>query len=618
MATPVAGDNYDVTFQYGTSTVGYMVVPGSYAYERVDDFAPRIATGTAPTLREGIWDAFGQVGAPEGIDQILYTNPNRVYWSDGQMYLSKERGIQLNSKWNSSDAAQSATAPMIVDGTIGGTDYVAFAVGTRVRRVSGSAWTTWVAHSGSGAFAANCVWLYRHGTNFFAACGSGADFYRSADLDTWSQPAAGEKASCFVTYSLNGTTYLVKSIGAAFKTSSDGGATWSSAVTVGDSATVITGLGVAFGLLVIGKEDGLYHWDGVSVIEEVTFPQQRSTLNCRALVYHDGFLYTHILKKIVKLSFSGGGIANMTDITPNMFGDANKELWGHGLPAWMWSGPANGLYVAFDDGESVYPEVLSYNGMGWQQEYRGTSGDNMLAGGYSRLASRSWINDGATRLRRHITISDMPFADYPTSGQFITSDFDGGLPTMYKAFKSIWVDARNASTARKITLEYSIDQGTTWTNIGDVTASGITEFLLTGTAIAVGAQRARFRFTLASSSGTPVVQQYSVSFLTRPDPIYGYRMTLMVGNSQTLRDLTVESEAEDVRRAFLVSLEASLAPVKFTAMNGDEVWCYITKTSVRRPSEDDLSNEWLIDVTLVEAMANNRHDAVYWDSFVWK
>jgi len=616
MTTPAAGTNYDIVLTSSTGeSQGYMIVPGSYRYERVDDFAPRIATSVAPTLREGIWDAYSQAGAMEGIDQLTLLNANKVYKSDGNVFLSRLEQVMLNSTWNSVAAATAATARMIADGTVSGTDYVVWGVATKVHRVAGTGFSSSAASTTT--LGANVVWVHRHGAYFFAACGAGADFYRSSDLDAWTQPASGEKATAFCTWSYNGVTYLVKGYGASFKTSTDDGATWSAAITVGDASTVITGLGQAFGMLVVGKEDGIYSYNGSTTVEELSFPNQRSTGNCKALVYHEGFLYTHILGQVVKLSFSAGGLANMVNITPRMIGDINKEMWNHGLPMWMWSGPF-ALYVAFDDGESVYPEVLSYNGLGWQQEYRGTSGDNMLMGGYSRLSARTWINDGALRARRHQTLNDLPFADYPTSAVFETSDFDGGLPTMYKAFKSVWVEARNASSARKITTEYSLDRGTTWSTVGDITASGITEFALSGTVGSVASKTMRLRFTLYSSSSTPEIVRWTVNFLTRPDPIYGYAMTVELGPNQVMRDLTTDPIAVDQRLNFLMDAESSLNPLTFNDMAGTAVKAFMTKTTIRRPSEDHVNDEWLVDIVLVEASSASRWDGVYWDSFEWR
>ncbi len=616
---PTAGTTHDITISDSGQTVGFMLRKGSYGQERADDFAPRIATGDDPRLREGIWQTWAQEGAPEGVDQYEFENRNRVYWSDGNVFLSRSQGITLQAAWNSSDASKSATAPQFVDLTSGGSNFVAAAIGTKVRRYNIGA-DTWT--DSTTTLGASAVSLHRHNAYVFAACGSGADFYRSADLDTWAQPAAGQKATCFCTVQNRdpkAASWLVLATGSTFKASSDDGANWSSAYNVGNPDTTITGLGAAFGLMIIGKEDGLYTWDGVQITEEIIFPNKRYIGNCKAIVYHDGFLYTHILADIVKLSFSGGGVANMVYITPEMRGSENKELCGHGIPIWLWSGPRS-LYAAFDDGETVYPEVMSYNGLGWQQEYRGTSGDSMLAGGYSRLASRSFINDGASRYRKHATIRDLPFPDYAATGQFITSHYTGGLPWMHKAYRDVQVECENVSVG--IGVEYSLSKGDAWVAFDDeITTNGKVTLLFPGAA-PVEAQQLSLRFTLRRNSATsaPRMRRYAVGFLVRPNPIYVFTLTMRLSPAMILRDQSAEQDTVAFKLAFLRGAEASGDPVVFTDSQGRTTNAYVTRTRILHSPEKfatDPPDEMLIQVTFLHVNLAGFYDAAYYDSAIF-
>ena len=177
------------------------------------------------------------------------------------------------------------------------------------------------------------------------------EFYRSADGDTWTQPAttpATQPASCFATWQQGTTVNLVLGVDSTIKVSTDSGVTWSAAINVGNAATNVTGLGTAFGLLMIGKEDGLFAYDGTNVIDLLPKHNVKNANNFKALVYHEGFLYTHYLGVVLKLSYSSGTITNVVEITPTMTGDDNKDRFGHGTIVWMWSG-VNHLYAAFDD-----------------------------------------------------------------------------------------------------------------------------------------------------------------------------------------------------------------------------------------------------------------------------
>lgn len=617
---PTAGTTHHITLESGDATYGYMLRRGVYQVQRADDFAPRISVGTDPSLREGIWDAWAQSGFAEGIDQPTVRNLNKILSTDGNIFGGRGESITLDSAWNSSDASKSATAPMIAE-LPGGTNYVGIAVATKTRRynLGTPGWS-----DSTTTFASNAVWIHRHGAYVFVACGSGDSIQRTSDLDTYSEPAA-QTANCLTSWQSahtgTNTNYLVLAIDGTIKLSSDSGATWGSAVTVGDASVNITGLGVAFGLLVIGKEDGIYHYDGTSVVEEMTFRNKRYSGNCRALVYHEGFLYTHILGQVVKLSFSSGGISNMVDVTPVKYGDENEELYGHGIPIWMWSGPHN-LYVAFDDGASVYPEVLMHNGLGWHQAYKGASGDSMLAGGYSRLGSTTFINDGATRIRKHATLRDLPYPDYPATGVFTTSDFDGGLPFMYKAFREIAIEAENITSGNgSITVAYSLDKGANFTTLGVITESGKT-FLQFPGGTAVASPQLRLRFTIArnSSTSTPRLRRWALWVLNRPTPIYVFHVDLKLFEHQICLDDSAEAASTDERLSFLLGAEASKTPVTFSDWHGRSYSVYITKTArdhLEPKPESDPPEEIWVGVDMIIVLQGGRWDEVYWDAFNW-
>ena len=113
MAT--AGVTHDITLASGSTKYGFMIQPGSYRSERIDDFAPRIATGTDSKTREGYWDSYTQSSASEGIDQNDFSNINKISKSDGNVFTDIPGSIQLDSSWATVDAGQVCTAPMIIN-----------------------------------------------------------------------------------------------------------------------------------------------------------------------------------------------------------------------------------------------------------------------------------------------------------------------------------------------------------------------------------------------------------------------------------------------------------------------------------------------------------------------
>ncbi len=605
----------------GGDPVGFVIVPGSYrGPEQASDFAPRISTGTEPALREGLWDVWSMDSAEEGIDQIDFKNANKIYRSDGNVFFGVPKAIQLDSIISSSDAAVTATAPQILDFTASTTSTTMqlVGVGTKVRRLVSGSWA-----ASTTTLAASVVWLHVHNGRAFAALGAGNNAVSGTDGDTFGTNT-NTAASGFVTFNKS----LYSWLGTNLRSAADPtGVVWNPDKPIGEPNTNITNLISAYGLLFIRKEDGLYTYDGAgNTIELFRHPNNLYTGN-KCLVYHsDGFVYYNELARVYKMSMSSGSIANVVDITPEMVGDANKELHGHGIPIWMWSGPGNNLYVAFDDGESVYPEVLYYNGLGWQQFYRGTSGDTMRAGGFSRLTATTLFNDGATRTKAHTTLRDKPFPSYPTSGVYETSDFTGGLPFMYKAFRDVSLEVRGLSVAdgRQITVAYSTDQGANWVSIGTVTTDGKMLLTFSGTYRAIGAQQMRLKFTLtrgSTSTATPVLVRWSVSFLNRPNPVYLYKVTVKLGEAQLLLPdagaYTREPLSVANRLDFLRQAAAAVLPTTFTDMWGNAYSVYISQISVTQNYLDSQNDERLVDVTMVEAIAPARWDQFYWDAAWW-
>ena len=585
---PIAGRTHDITLSDGTSTYGFMIRQGADVQEKVNDFAPNIALGDDPKLAEGTWRAWTQFSFTGGIDQRLFEEPTRYYYSDGDIDAKRAGKVTLNAAWASSDASKAATSPQFLDFS---TNRVFVGVGTKVRRydTSGGSWS-----DSSTTLATNVTFIHRHGTTAFAAVSGNNEFYTSTDLDTWSQVTTSPStapAVCFATWD---EKLWVANNDAEIQSSTDLGVTLSTAVPVGDPGTEITNMIPAFNVLAILKEDGLYYYDNVSVVELYSFYNQKYTGNI-GLVYHEGFLYFQVLDTIKKITISSGVISSMVDITPLMDGDDDKDLYGHGIPVWMWSQP-DGLYVAFDNGENVYPEILVFNQLGWHQVYRGTSGDTMNAAGYSRLLGWAWLNDGASRRKKYVTLGTVAFPDYPTTGEIHTSFFDGQLRTTPKGFVSVGVFARNVTSARYITVYYRTTLSGDWTSIGRVEAdnypdSTLLPFSTSDFAVGSTAIQLKFEFTTDSSSETPVLEGFSARFINRPRTVYGFNVALEIADKQTIRDNTAETISATERRLFIDKITDSVTPILYTDKWRQRWRVYITKPSITEPHRPDILDE---------------------------
>ncbi len=611
--TPIAGSTHDITLASGATKYGFMIAPGSYRTERVDDFAPRIATGTDSKTREGYWDSYSQSSASEGVDQEEFLNINQIASSDGNVFTDIPLALQLDSAWTTADAAGSSTAPMIIDF---GASYVVAGCGTSLRRSTDG--TTWSGHTTPpGALAASIVWMHEHNTFLFVAV-NGNNYYRSNTNDPAVLTVGAQTASCFTTWTKSDqVVYLVLATSNTIKTSSDNGATWSAAINVGNSSSIITGMSSSFGYLLIGKEDGLWRYDGTALVDIVQYPVQKNSTNFRCIVPFDGFIYTHMMGRIIKIALTSGTVSSLVDITPEMKGSAVKELYGHGKPTWMFTGPFV-LYAAFNSGRAAsggYPEMMAYSGSGWHQRYLGTYGHTLTASGYSSNLVRTHINLQAngTIYKSMISLRDIPFPSYPSAGEFETSDYTGDLPFMQKAFRGCNVEARNLSTTdgRSISVSYSTDKGVTFVTMGTVTTNGRTNLPFTlasqttlSDSATINSNSIRLKFTLTrgtTTTETPVLTRYTVDFLNRPLATHAHSMNLRLGTTMTLRNGTLETVSVSERLQFIKDLEDAESPLRFIDMIGRHYLVYLTKTSVVKVEKEN-EDERMVAVVMVDAV----------------
>ena len=634
---PIAGVTHDITLASGATKYGFMIAPGSFRSERVDDFAPRIATGTDSKTREGYWDSFSQDSSSEGVDQEVFLNGNRISKSDGNIFTDLPQAIQLDSIWATADAAGAATAPMIID--FGAAKVIA-GCGTSVRYSNdGDTWAIW----NDQLLGGNVVWVHEHNNRLFVGCGATGFYYSKISTDAslvtsdltlvTTGGAAVQGANAFATWTKSDqVVYLVKAYSNQIQTSVDDGINWATSINVGSSGSVITGLSSAFGYLLIGKEDGLWRYDGTSLVDIVQYPVQKNSTNFRSIVNFDGFIYTQMMGRVLKIALSLGTVSSLVDITPEMLGSASRELYGHGKPLWLFTGPFV-LYCAFDQGRRAsasdlpaatapnvvlgVPELMAYSGSGWHQRYLGTVDTvPMSAAGYSSNLARLNMNLGAgvgTIYKKQITLRDVPFASYPTTGEYETSDYTGDLPFMQKAFRAINVEARNINSdvGRTIAVAYSVDKGANFIAMGTIISSGRTNLPFRPTtptylsdASTINSNSVRFRFTLSSGSvaaQTPTIVRYAVDFLNRPTATFAHSMNIRMGSTMTIRNGTLETVPVRERLEFLHQIEDSETPIRWIDMLGRHYSIYVTKTSTVK-TEKETEDERIVAIVMVDAV----------------
>lgn len=502
---------WDVVYIWGDKSLGFLTVDPAQE-QLITQFAPnvRFANNAGYEYSEAVYQKNIISHFAQGGDLSIWEQDSRRYnWSDGNVALYKEDRITLASQWSESDTSVAATAPRIVDFE-GVVSWVVVGVGTKLRayNTTSGLWTD----QAPTAFGANVVDIFSTQQYLFCALGSGVDAER------WDGTAGGGwttltgmKADHFFWF--NDTLYRALGNEISSDNSSNAGTAFNAGIKIGFDDTDIIAVAEGAGFIIIAKPEGIYACDGTDVYRIHNTQHIQSTLIGRGFMEYNGALMLPFNNEVIQLNLNGVQplSVSITDITPDMTGDDNKELYGHGAPLVMFQG-ARKMYMALDDGEGVYPELLAYNGIGWHQVYRGTSGDTMRAAGFSRLMNWVLVNDGSTRRKRVINLSDSEYPDYATSGVFTTPDFDAGLPDIQKSWPYISLVLEDVDADNAVKIEYSTDKGDTWTTVETATAASDLPqvFQLDTTELMVASYRIRFRFTLtrdaADSSKTPKIR----------------------------------------------------------------------------------------------------------------
>jgi len=306
------------------------------------------------------------------------------------------------------------------------------------------------------------------------------------------------------------------------------GSTWDAAITVGDSSADITSMRPFAGNLYIGKQDGLYTYDGTDVVQAIDCRNRIWTGNFIEMEEWEGYLYFNILRRVYKYSPT-----SIIDITPQQYGSLVKETYSYGTPEWFVAGPS-ALYVGFDLAENDYPVVLAYNGVGWHPIYKGASGDTFRGLGYSPELDWLIVNDGSTRSRALVSMTDLPYPAFSATGSLTSPKFSGDMPQTSKALKSVVLHTRDCVADKQyIVIDRKQDAETTWTSVGTVSTSPREEISLSALAGALEVTRdIQFRFTLTSLSpaNTPVLEHCTVNWLPRPDAIFAHSVQVRIGS----------------------------------------------------------------------------------------
>ncbi len=361
---------------------------------------------------------------------------------------------------------------------------------------------------------------------------------------------------------------------------------------IGDTTSDITSLMVLNGILLIGKEDGLYQFstNGLPIPLLPEFQHKRSIVN---LKYHtdwqsslyfslDGVIgeltsgyeldYMGPLERSPSLALNGS-IRGMTSddqhiyvcilVGSNYYIYVGRERYDelYGL-RWEWVPYAN----------------LSTNACHVMKVMQRDGANPKLFFGYGTNMASIILPVGSG-----LPTSDSAYR-YCAQGYLITSYFDAGYDTWIKIFYQLWTIARNLTTDINVKFYYQVDDDSSWTALATV----ITNDVQSADLAALSGKRVRLKVELNTnaSATTPELEEFIYRGVLQPE------LTRLI-------DFTVLLEQSDTRKpstdlAFLEGGRVTTAPITLKDLRMGTTR-YVTFVPGSPPTEvevlDEESNE---------------------------
>lgn len=373
-----------------------------------------------------------------------------------------------------------------------------------------------------------------------------------------------------------------------------------------DPGTIYCGMGnlplrgaiVYGGSLYVARTDGLWviGEDGISR-RAIDFSNETSENNFRSMAVINGFLIFPVRDKV--LQWNG---TRVNDITPLKLSDTYPYKTYGRFDNFV--SVDNFLYMTARTNDSTYTEsLICYDGIGYHKltDLITDGTGEVSAMGYDSSLNRLWIHvDNDADKTYYIQLqstSPFPYPYFPTTGthSLYTSYMDMGFRRVKKSMVSMFVSTTNTSQTQYIKVYYKLDNETLWVHWDDIVTPGMIELKYPGGERTREFNRAQFRFDFVTDAtdSSPILEEYTLRFLMRPDVSYGYNFWVIA------QDYGQFGESQDERRAIevreqLLSLRDSKRPIKFIDLIGETHYGYITAVTgnpVVRSADDEFAAE---------------------------
>ena len=300
-------------------------------------------------------------------------------------------------------------------------------------------------------------------------------------------------------------------------------------VGIGDTPTL--GAIVYNGNLYVRKADGVWLVGEDRIARRMLdFTAEESSNNLRSWAVINGYLVMPMRDRI--LQWNG---ARVSDISPHKITDTFPYTTYGRFNNFVAVGDF--LYLTARTNEASYDEdLLVFDGVGWHRltsllSNVSTGEITMLA--YEAENNRLWYHrDEASDGTYYIPFqnySTFPYADFSTSGQhsLISSRIDAGFRRVQKSMDKIYFEARNVSATVYLKVYYALDGGA-WVFWRDVKENGIVVLENPGRSFTRewNYLQLRIDFVTGTSTQSPILEGYSISFIMRPDTRMGYNFNI--------------------------------------------------------------------------------------------
>lgn len=351
------------------------------------------------------------------------------------------------------------------------------------------------------------------------------------------------------------------------RTVAGGGSQWSSPAYTGDTSNNITNLFLANDNLMVGREDGLFHYDVDGGMHPLMpeLQHSRSTDNFKYVVDWQGSVYFSLVTGLGEISGYNtidvvGPLANADDIgkiADGVVGLTSDRNW---------------VYVALDEGTNTH----IYKGREAERDGRlrweWCPFINLLTNTcaviklvqHSVTSRRLWFGYGNGA--RYVTLSDNPVAQsgygFATAGWLRMSYTYGSNAYWDKLWQSAVIETVNPSANTTVQVKYREDTDTSATEcIAAYSTAGITE---TNFASALNNKRVQFEIHLATiaSATTPEVSHFQVKGIEKPTTVRIHEATYSIGSEP--------SKSAEVIRTFLRGGRTSTTLIRFADLRYGE------------------------------------------------